>query len=85
MQLPNGALTLLAPMSEVAGRMSAQVGAKMLRKQNGGKGVLLSGVPGVLPAEVVIIGGVVGTHAAKMAVGLGARVTIVDINASRLS
>ncbi len=85
-QLPNGALPLLAPMSEVAGRMSVQVGADMLRKHNGGMGVLLSGVPGVLPAEVVIIGGgVVGTNAAKMAVGLGARVTIVDINASRLA
>jgi alanine dehydrogenase len=85
-QLPNGALPLLAPMSEVAGRMSVQVGAEMLRKHNGGMGVLLSGVPGVLPAEVVIIGGgVVGTNASKMAVGLGARVTIVDINASRLA
>ncbi|MCE5188362.1 MAG: alanine dehydrogenase [Eubacteriales bacterium] len=85
-QLPSGALPLLAPMSEVAGRMSVQVGADMLRKYNGGMGVLLSGVPGVLPAEVVIIGGgVVGTNAAKMAVGLGARVTIADINASRLA
>lgn len=85
-QLSNGSLPLLAPMSEVAGRMSVQVGAYMLQKYNGGAGVLLGGVPGVLPAEVVIIGGgVVGTNAAKMAVGLGARVTIMDINKSRLA
>jgi alanine dehydrogenase len=84
-QLPNGALPLLSPMSEVAGRMSVQVGANLLQKYNGGMGVLLGGVPGVAPAEVVIVGGgVVGTHAAKMAVGLGARVTVLDINPTRL-
>lgn len=85
-QLSNGFLPLLAPMSDVAGRMSVQVGANMLLKYSGGMGVLLGGVPGVPPAEVVIIGGgVVGTNAAKMAVGMGARVTIMDINRSRLS
>ncbi len=84
-QLPNGALPLLSPMSEVAGRMSVQVGANLLQKYNGGMGVLLGGVPGVAPGKVVIVGGgVVGTHAAKMAVGLGARVTVLDINPSRL-
>ena len=84
-QLPNGALPLLSPMSEVAGRMSVQVGANLLQKYNGGMGVLLGGVPGVAPAEVIIVGGgVVGTHAAKMAAGLGARVTVLDINPSRL-
>ena len=84
-QLTNGALPLLSPMSEVAGRMSVQVGANLLQKYNGGMGVLLGGVPGVAPAEVVIVGGgVVGTHAAKMAAGLGARVTVLDINPSRL-
>lgn len=85
-ELENRALPLLTPMSEVAGRMSVQVGATMLQKYYGGMGVLLGGVPGVLPAEVIIIGGgVVGTNAAKMAVGLGARVTILDINKGRLS
>lgn len=84
-QLPNGVLPLLSPMSEVAGRMSVQVGANLLQKYNGGMGVLLGGVPGVAPAEVVIVGGgVVGMHAAKMAVGLGARVTVLDINSARL-
>lgn len=84
-QLPNGALPLLSPMSEVAGRMSVQIGATLLQKYNGGMGVLLGGVPGVAPAEVVIVGGgVVGTHAAKMAVSLGARVTVLDINPTRL-
>ncbi len=84
-QLTNGTLPLLSPMSEVAGRMSVQVGATLLQKYNGGLGVLLGGVPGVAPAEVVIVGGgVVGTHAAKMAAGLGARVTVLDINPSRL-
>lgn len=84
-QLENGSLPLLTPMSEVAGRMSIQIGARFLEKPNGGKGVLLGGVPGVLPAEVVIVGGgVVGTNAAKMALGLGASVTILDINADRL-
>jgi len=79
------ALPLLTPMSEVAGRMSVHVGAYYLHKPNGGRGVLLGGVPGVLPSDVVIIGGgVVGTNAAKMAVGLGARVTILDTNLDRL-
>jgi alanine dehydrogenase len=84
-QLDNGSLPLLTPMSEVAGRMSIQIGAQFLEKAKGGKGVLLGGVPGVLPAEVVIVGGgIVGTNAAKMAVGLGASVTILDISAERL-
>jgi alanine dehydrogenase len=84
-QLDNGALPLLTPMSEVAGRMSVQIGAQFLEKPKGGKGVLLGGVPGVLPGEVVIIGGgVVGTNAAKIALGMGANVTILDINADRL-
>lgn len=84
-QLENGALPLLAPMSEVAGRMSVQIGAQFLEKSHGGKGVLLGGVPGVPPAEVVIIGGgIVGTNAAKMAVGLGASVTMLDISPERL-
>ncbi len=84
-QLDNGSLPLLTPMSEVAGRMSIQIGAQFLEKSKGGKGVLLGGVPGVAPAEVVIIGGgIVGTNAAKMAIGLGASVTLVDINADRL-
>jgi alanine dehydrogenase len=78
-------LPLLTPMSEVAGRMSVHVGAYYLQKPNGGRGVLLGGVPGVLPADVAIIGGgVVGINAAKMAVGLGARVTILDTNLDRL-
>ena len=78
-------LPLLTPMSEVAGRMSVQVGATYLEKMNGGKGVLLGGVPGVPAADVVIIGGgVVGTEAAKMAIGLGAHVTMIDINLERL-
>ena len=85
-QLSNGALPLLAPMSEVAGRKSVQIGANMLQKFNGGTGVLLGGVPGVKPAEVLIIGGgVVGKNAAKIADGMGARVTIMDINKNRLS
>lgn len=85
-QLPNGGLPLLAPMSEVAGRMSVQVGATMLQKIYGGLGILLGGVPGVSKAEVVIIGGGnVGTNAAKMAMGLGANVTILDVNAARLA
>ena len=84
-QLPDRSLPLLKPMSEVAGRMSVQVGAEMLLKYNGGEGILLGGVPGVLPAEVLIIGGgTVGTNAAKMAVGMGARVTVADINSARL-
>ncbi|NPV43468.1 MAG: alanine dehydrogenase [Firmicutes bacterium] len=84
-QLADRSLPLLTPMSEVAGRMSVQVGAHFLEKPNGGKGVLLSGVPGVLPAKVTIIGGgTVGTNAAKIAVGMGADVTIIDINPVRL-
>ncbi len=84
-QLPSGELPLLTPMSEVAGRMSVQEGAKYLEKVYGGRGVLLGGVPGVEPAEVVIIGGgVVGTNAAKMAAGMGARVTILDLSLERL-
>ncbi|MBX3290390.1 MAG: alanine dehydrogenase [Acidobacteria bacterium] len=80
-----GRLPLLTPMSEVAGRMSVQVGANCLEKINGGRGVLLGGVPGVPAANVVIIGGgIVGTEAAKMAVGLGAKVTIIDKNLDRL-
>lgn len=84
-QLDNGALPLLMPMSEVAGRMSVQIGAQFLEKQYGGKGVLLGGVPGVPKGEVVVIGGgIVGTNAAKMALGLGANETIIDVNADRL-
>jgi len=80
------ALPLLIPMSEVAGRMSIQVGAQFLEKPYGGKGVLLGGVPGVESAQVVIIGGgIVGTNAAKMAVGMGARVAILDKSAERLA
>jgi alanine dehydrogenase len=80
-----GHLPLLAPMSEVAGRMAVQVGAYSLQKANGGRGVLLGGVPGVAPGKVAIVGGgVVGTHAAKMAVGLGADVTILDRSLPRL-
>ncbi|ABO68718.1 MULTISPECIES: alanine dehydrogenase [Geobacillus] len=78
-------LPLLTPMSEVAGRMAAQIGAQFLEKPYGGKGILLSGVPGVARGKVTIIGGgVVGTNAAKVAVGLGADVTIIDLNADRL-
>ncbi len=81
----HGRLPLLTPMSEVAGRMSVQVGATYLEKMNGGRGILLGGVPGVPAANVVIIGGgIVGTEAAKMAVGLGAHVTIIDRNLDRL-
>jgi len=84
-QLPNGTLPLLTPMSEVAGRMAVQVGASFLEKPNGGKGVLLSGVPGVRRGKVTIIGGgVAGTNAAKIAIGLGAEVTIIDNNLDRL-
>lgn len=80
-----GGLPLLAPMSEVAGRLAPQVGAWTLQKANGGRGVLLGGVPGVLPAKVVVIGGgVVGTHAARVAAGMGADVTILDRSVPRL-
>ncbi len=81
----NGGLPLLAPMSEVAGRLAPQVGAWTLQKANGGRGVLLGGVPGVAPAKVVVIGGgVVGTHAAKVAAGMGADVTVLDRSLVRL-
>jgi alanine dehydrogenase len=81
----DGSLPLLTPMSEVAGRMSVQVGAQYLERPNGGRGILLGGVPGVAPAHVVILGGgIVGTNAAKMALGLGAHVTIIDRNLNRL-
>src|SRR5512142_356787 len=81
----DGSLPLLTPMSEVAGRMSVQVGAQYLEKPSGGRGILLGGVPGVAPANVVVLGGgIVGTNAAKMALGLGAHVTIIDRNLNRL-
>ncbi len=84
-QSANGELPLLVPMSEVAGRMSIQEGAKCLEKLQGGKGILLGGVPGVEPASVVVLGGgIVGTNAAKIAAGLGAKVKILDINLDRL-
>jgi len=80
-----GTLPLLTPMSEVAGRMSVQVGASYLEKEKGGRGILLGGVPGVPPAHVTIIGGgVVGTNAAKIALGFGAKVTLIDLNLNRL-
>jgi len=82
---PGGGLPLLAPMSEVAGRMAVQAGAAHLEKSKGGMGLLLGGVPGVAPAQVLILGaGVVGTNAMQMAVGLGARVTVIDRNVDRL-
>jgi len=85
-ELPNGSLPLLTPMSEVAGRMAVQVGAQCLQKHSGGKGLLLGGVPGVKRGRVTIIGGgVVGINSAKMAIGLGANVTILDTNAARLA
>ena len=85
-QLADGSLPLLAPMSAIAGRMSVQVGAYLLQKSNNGSGILLGGVPGVEPGHVVIMGGgAVGLNAAKMAVGLGARVTILDISLERLA
>lgn len=84
-QLDDGSLPLLTPMSEVAGRMATQIGAFYLQKDHGGKGILMGGVTGVRPAKVTIIGGgVVGTNAAKMAVGLGASVTVLDVNTKRL-
>jgi alanine dehydrogenase len=80
-----GTLPLLVPMSEVAGRMSVQVGATYLEKERGGRGILLGGVPGVPPAHVCIIGGgIVGTNAARIALGFGAKVTLVDVNLNRL-
>jgi alanine dehydrogenase len=84
-ELPSGELPLLTPMSEVAGRMAVQEGAKYLERHSGGAGVLLGGVPGVLPGKVLILGGgVVGVNAAKMAAGLGARVSVMDIDLARL-
>ncbi len=84
-ELPSGELPLLTPMSEVAGRMAVQEGAKYLEKLYGGRGILLGGVPGVPPAKVVILGGgVVGVNAAKMAAGLGAHVIILDVSLERL-
>jgi alanine dehydrogenase len=80
-----GNLPLLMPMSEVAGRMSVQVGASYLERERGGRGILLGGVPGVPPAQVAILGGgVVGTNAARIALGLGARTTLIDVNLNRL-
>jgi alanine dehydrogenase len=82
---PEGALPLLTPMSEVAGRMAPHEGARCLEKENGGRGVLLAGVPGVPPADVVVIGGgVAGSHAALISVGMGATVTVVDRNPEAL-
>lgn len=84
-QLPDGSLPLLTPMSEIAGKLSIQVGAYHLQRDNGGSGVLLGGVPGVRAGNVVIIGGgTVGTNAARIALGMGATVTIIDINIERL-
>jgi len=80
-----GTLPLLMPMSEVAGRMSVQVGASYLEKERGGRGILLGGVPGVPPAHVAILGGgVVGTNAARIALGIGAKTTLIDVNLNRL-
>ncbi|MBD2104752.1 alanine dehydrogenase [Leptolyngbya sp. FACHB-261] len=85
-QANNGQLPLLVPMSVIAGRLSVQFGAHYLTRQQGGRGVLLGGVPGVRPGRVVVLGGgIVGTEAARMAVGLGARVQIFDVNLNRLS
>ena len=85
-QLEDGSLPLLAPMSAIAGRMSVQVGATLLQKINDGSGILLGGVPGVAPGHVVIIGGgIVGFNAMQMAVGLGARVTVLDLSCERLT
>ncbi|KQO60387.1 alanine dehydrogenase [Curtobacterium sp. Leaf261] len=84
-QLPDRSLPLLSPMSEIAGRLSAQVGANQLMKTNGGRGLLLGGVPGTPKGRVVVIGGgVAGEHAAEMALGLGAEVTVIDISLPRL-
>jgi alanine dehydrogenase len=84
-ELPNGHLPLLTPMSEVAGRMAIQIGAHYMEKMNGGRGKLLGGVPGVRPADVVIIGaGVVGANAAQVALGMGAHAIVIDINLDRL-
>ncbi len=86
LQAPDGSLPLLVPMSQVAGRMSIQVGADVLLRHHGGRGVLLSGIPGVRPAKVVILGaGIVGSNAAQIAVGLGADVAVLDLNARVLA
>ena len=85
-ELPNRRLPLLEPMSIIAGRLAVQFGARFLERQQGGRGVLLGGVPGVSPGRVTILGGgVVGTEAARIALGMGARVTILDVNLERLS
>ncbi len=85
-ELADGQLPLLSPMSRIAGRLAVQMGAHFLEKQQGGRGVLLGGIPGVAAGQVTILGGgVVGTEAAKMAVGLGARVSLLDINVDRLN
>ncbi len=85
-ELPDGRLPLLMPMSVIAGRLAVQFGARFLERPEGGRGVLLGGVPGVRPANVLVLGGgVVGTEAARIAVGMGARVQIVDINVDRLT
>lgn len=85
-ELPDKRLPLLTPMSIIAGRLAVQFGARFLERQQGGRGVLLGGVPGVMPGKVVILGGgVVGTEAAKIAVGMGARVEILDISVDRLA
>ena len=79
--LPNNTLPLLAPMSEVAGRMATQIGSQFLQKTNGGKGILLGGIPGVSRAKVTVIGGgMAGTNAARVAVGMGAHVTVIDLS-----
>ena len=84
-QTADGLLPLLAPMSEVAGRMATQIAAQYMEKPQGGRGILMGGVPGVRPAHVVILGGgVVGTNSAQIAVGMGANVTLLDINTDRL-
>ena len=85
-QLPDGSLPLLTPMSEIAGKLSVQIGAYLLQKYNDGSGILLGGLPGVAPGHVVIIGGgVAGTGAAKVACGIGARVTVIDLSLERLA
>lgn len=81
----DGKIPMLAPMSEIAGRMAPQIGAHFLEKSNGGRGMLLGGVPGVTPAEVVVLGGgIVGVNAARIAMGMGAKVTVIDVNVQRL-
>ncbi len=85
-ELPDGRLPLLMPMSIIAGRLSVQFGAHFLERQQGGRGILLGGIPGVYPGNVVVLGGgVVGTEAARMAIGMGAQVAILDVNVDRLA